>query len=34
MDDIVFGGMSNKMVQTYVQQMQSKFEMSLIGELN
>jgi len=33
-DDIVFGGMSNKMVQHFVQQMQSKFEMSLVGELN
>ena len=32
-DDIVFGGMSNKMVQHFVQQMQSKFEMSLMGEL-
>ena len=33
-DDIVFGGMSNQMVQHFVQQMQSKFEMSLVGELN
>jgi len=33
-DDIVFGGMLNKMVQHFVQQMQSKFEMSLVGELN
>jgi len=33
-DDIVFGGMSNKMVQHFVQQMQSEFEMSLVGELN
>jgi len=32
-DDIVFGGMSNKMVQHFVQQMQSEFEMSLLGEL-
>ncbi|MCI38172.1 gag-pol polyprotein, partial [Trifolium medium] len=32
-DDIVFGGMSNKMVQHFVQQMQSEFEMSLVGEL-
>jgi len=32
-DDIVFGGMSNKMVQHFVQQMQSEFEMSLIGGL-
>jgi len=33
-DDIVFGGMSNKMVQHFVQQMHSEFEMSLVGELN
>ena len=32
-DDIVFGGMSNKMVQHFIQQMQSEFEMSLVGEL-
>ncbi|KAK2417316.1 putative mitochondrial protein [Trifolium repens] len=32
-DDIVFGGMSNAMVQHFVQQMQSEFEMSLVGEL-
>ncbi|WJX25548.1 hypothetical protein P8452_14576 [Trifolium repens] len=32
-DDIVFGGMSNTMVQHLVQQMQSEFEMSLVGEL-
>lgn len=32
-DDIVFGGMSNQMVQHFVQQMQSEFEMSLVGEL-
>jgi hypothetical protein len=32
-DDIVFAGMSNKMVQHFIQQMQSKFEMSLVGEL-
>ena len=32
-DDIVFGGMSNEMVQYFVKQMQSKFEMSLVGEL-
>lgn len=30
-DDIVFGGMSNQMVQHFVQQMQSEFEMSLVG---
>ena len=32
-DDIVFGGMSDKMVQHFIQQMQPKFEMSLVGEL-
>ncbi|XP_050916037.1 uncharacterized mitochondrial protein AtMg00810-like [Lathyrus oleraceus] len=32
-DDIMFGGMSNQMVQHFVRQMQSEFEMSLIGEL-
>ncbi|WJX64416.1 hypothetical protein P8452_49197 [Trifolium repens] len=32
-DDIVFGGMSNTMVQHFVKQMQSEFEMSLVGEL-
>jgi hypothetical protein len=32
-DDIIFGGMSNKIVQRFIQQMQSKFEMSLVGEL-
>ncbi|CAJ2662564.1 unnamed protein product [Trifolium pratense] len=32
-DDIVFGGMSEEMVQHFVQQMQSEFEMSLVGEL-
>jgi len=32
-DHIVFGGMSNQMVQHFVQQMQSEFEMSLVGEL-
>jgi hypothetical protein len=32
-DDIVFGWMSNKMVQHFIQQMQSEFEMSLVGEL-
>jgi len=32
-DDIVFSGMSNKMVQHFIQQMQSEFEMSLVGEL-
>lgn len=34
MDDIVFGGMSDHMVQQFVQQMKSEFEMSLVGELN
>src|SRR4030066_764571 len=32
-DDIVFGGMSSKMVELFVQQMQSEFEMRLVGEL-
>ena len=32
-DDIVFGGMSDEMVQHFVRQMQSEFEMSLVGEL-
>jgi len=32
-DDIVFGDMSNKMVQHFIQQMQFEFEMSLVGEL-
>jgi len=32
-DDIVFGGMSDQMVQHFVHQMQSEFEMSLVGEL-
>lgn len=30
---IVFGGMSDAMVQHFVQQMQSEFETSLVGEL-
>ena len=33
-DDIVFSGISNMMVQHFIQQMQSEFEMSLVGELN
>src|ERR1044072_6751740 len=33
-DDIVFGGMSNNMVEHFVAQMKSEFEMSLVGELN
>ncbi|KAK2371769.1 gag-protease polyprotein [Trifolium repens] len=32
-DDIVFGGMSNTMVQRFVKQMQSEFEISLVGKL-
>jgi hypothetical protein len=32
-DDIVFVGMSNQMVQHFVKQMQYEFEMSLVGEL-
>lgn len=32
-DEIVFGGMSNQMVQHFVKQMQSEFEVSLVGEL-
>ncbi|PNX60828.1 putative gag-pol polyprotein, partial [Trifolium pratense] len=32
-DDIVFGGMAEPMVQHFVRQMQSEFEMSLVGEL-
>ncbi|XP_058767600.1 uncharacterized mitochondrial protein AtMg00810-like [Vicia villosa] len=32
-DDIVFGGMSNQMVEHFVKQMQSEFEMSFVGEL-
>ena len=32
-DDIVFGGMSEQMVEHFVRQMQSEFEMSLVGEL-
>ncbi|KAK2369702.1 secreted RxLR effector protein [Trifolium repens] len=33
LDDIVFGGMSNRMVQHFVKQMQSEFEISLVGKL-
>lgn len=33
-DDIVFVGMMNKMVDIFVRQMQSGFEMSMVGELN
>jgi hypothetical protein len=32
-DDIVFSGMSSKMVQHFIHQMQSEFEMSLVGKL-
>lgn len=32
-DDIMFGGMSDEMVQNFVKKMQSEFEMSLVGEL-
>jgi hypothetical protein len=32
-NDIVFGGMSSKMVQHFIHQMQSEFEMSLVGKL-
>jgi len=32
-DDIVFGGMSNHVFPHFIQQMQSEFEMSLVGEL-
>lgn len=32
-DDIAFGGMSNKLVHYFIQQMQSEFEMRLVGEL-
>jgi hypothetical protein len=32
-DDIVFGGTSDQMVEQFVQHMRSEFEMSLVGEL-
>ncbi|XP_058768847.1 secreted RxLR effector protein 161-like [Vicia villosa] len=32
-DDIVFGGMSDAMVKHFVSQMQTEFEMSMVGEL-
>ena len=32
-DDIVFGGMSDKMVRHFANQIQVEFEMSLMGEL-
>ena len=32
-DDIMFGGMSDKMVKHFADQMQAEFEMSLMGEL-
>lgn len=31
--DIVFGGMSDSIVEHFVQEMKSDFEMSLVGEL-
>lgn len=34
MDKIVFGGISRNMVNHYVQQMKSEFEMTLVGELS
>ncbi|XP_057426163.1 uncharacterized mitochondrial protein AtMg00810-like [Lotus japonicus] len=33
-DDIVFGGMSDQMVEHFVKQMKFEFEMSMVGELN
>src|SRR4051812_31305281 len=32
-DDIVFGGISDEIVQHFIKKMQSEFEMSLVGEL-
>lgn len=32
-DDIIFQGMSSKMLYDFVQQMQAEFEMSMVGEL-
>lgn len=32
-DDIVYGGMSAKMVDHFVQQMQAEFKMNMVGEL-
>ncbi|GAA0144916.1 hypothetical protein LIER_05236 [Lithospermum erythrorhizon] len=32
-DDIVFGRVSNQLVKQFVQQMEAKFEMSMVGEL-
>ncbi|XP_057444125.1 secreted RxLR effector protein 161-like [Lotus japonicus] len=32
--DIVFGGMSDQMVEHFVKQMKSELEMSMVGELN
>ena len=33
-DDIVFGRMSQQMVELFVKQMHDKFEMSMVGELS
>ncbi|GAA0159517.1 transmembrane signal receptor [Lithospermum erythrorhizon] len=33
-DDIIFGGMSDQLVQQFVQQMKSEFEMSMVDELS
>lgn len=33
-DNIVFGGMSQEMVDHFVKQMQDEFEMSMVGELS
>ncbi|GAA0151322.1 transmembrane signal receptor [Lithospermum erythrorhizon] len=32
-DDIIFGGMSDQLVQQFVQQMKSEFEIRMVGEL-
>lgn len=32
-DDIVFGGMSSKLVEHFIQQMKSKFKMRFVGEI-
>ncbi|GAA0151767.1 transmembrane signal receptor [Lithospermum erythrorhizon] len=33
-DDIIFGGMSDQLVQQFVQQMKSEFELSMVSELS
>ncbi|GAA0162916.1 hypothetical protein LIER_18907 [Lithospermum erythrorhizon] len=33
-NDILFGGMSEQLIRQFVQQMDSEFEMSMVGELN